>query len=234
MFVPGADTPSLITAAQKGDEKALETLVTENMGLVKSVAFRFRDRAEGDDLVQIGVIGLIKAIRGFSFQHQTVLSTYAVPLITGEIKRFLRDDGAVKISRELKKRGRDVLKAKEEYTVRTGTEPTVSALAEICSLSSEQVLEALTCSLPIVSFSATVGEKTVEEFIGEDSMTPLTEKIALRQAVSLLSKNEQILVECRFYRGMSQRQTGQILNCTQVKISRMEKKILEKLKEQLR
>ena len=132
MFVRSPDTPSLILSAQQGDREALDILVKENMGLVKSIAFRFRDRAETDDLIQLGVIGLIKAIRGFSFEHETVLSTYAVPLITGEIKRFLRDDGTVKVSRELKKRGRILLKAREDYISETGLEPTVQVLSEKC------------------------------------------------------------------------------------------------------
>lgn len=204
------------------------------MGLVKSIAFRFRDRGETDDLIQIGVIGLIKAIRGFSFEQGTVLSTYAVPLITGEIKRFLRDDGTVKVSRELKKRGRTVLKIRENMVAENGEEPSLRLLAERCGLSEEETLEALDCALPVMSFSSPVGEKTIEEYIGEDKMTPLTESIALRQAVASLPKEERTLVECRFYRGLSQQQTGKILGCTQVKISRMEKKIMEKLKEQLK
>lgn len=203
------------------------------MGLVKSIAFRFRDRCETDDLIQLGVIGLIKAIRGFSPEKETVLSTYAVPLITGEIKRFLRDDGTVKVSRELKKRGRIVLKTRERMVAETGEEPTVKQLAEKCSLSEEQTLEALDCALPVMSFSAPAGEKTLEEYIGEDHVEPLTESIALRQAVSRLPPEERTLVECRFYRGMSQQQTGTVLGCTQVKISRMEKKIIEKLRQQL-
>lgn len=233
MFVRNPNTVELILAAQNGDEQALDILVRENMGLVKSIAFRFRDRCETDDLIQLGVIGLIKAIRGFSPEKETVLSTYAVPLITGEIKRFLRDDGTVKVSRELKKRGRLVLKMRESIIAETGEEPTVKQLAEKCSLSEEQTLEALDCALPIMSFSAPVGEKTVEEYIGEDHVSPLTERIALRQAVETLSEEERILVDCRFYRGMSQQQTGVLLGCTQVKISRMEKRIMEKLKKQL-
>ncbi len=212
----------------------MDILVKENMGLVKSIAFRFRDRAEIDDLIQLGVIGLIKAIRGFSFERETVLSTYAVPLITGEIKRFLRDDGTVKVSRELKKRGRTVLKAREYIISETGSEPTLKHLAKYCGLSEEQTLEALDCALPILSFSSPVGDKTVEEYVGEDCMAPLTESIALTQAIGALPEEERILVECRFYRGLSQQQTGKILGCTQVKISRMEKRVMEKLREQLK
>ena len=234
MFVRSPDTPSLIASAQQGDREALDILVKENMGLVKSIAFRFRDRAETDDLIQLGVIGLIKAIRGFSFDRETVLSTYAVPLITGEIKRFLRDDGTVKVSRELKKRGRIVLKAREDHISETGCEPTVQVLSEKCGFSREQTLEALDCALPILSFSSPVGDKTVEEYVGEDCMAPLTESIALAQAVNSLPEEERVLVECRFYRGLSQQQTGKILGCTQVKISRMEKRVIEKLREQLK
>ena len=221
---------SLIHSAQKGDAEALETLIKENMGLVKSIAVRFRDRYETEDLIQIGVIGLIKAIRGFSFEKETVLSTYAVPLITGEIKRFLRDDGAIKVSRELKKRGGMVLKAREKMISETGTEPTLSSLAEKCGLTKEEALIALDCALPVISFSSPIGEKTVEEYIGEDNVSAITERIALHQAVNRLEKDERILVECRFFRGFSQQQTGVVMGCTQVKISRMEKKIMEKLK----
>ncbi len=111
-----------------------------------------------------------------------------------------------------------------------GEEPTVKELASRCGLTEEETLEALDCALPVLSFSSPVGEKTVEEFIGEDKMTPLTEVIALRQAVASLPKEERTLVECRFYRGLSQQQTGVLLGCTQVKVSRMEKRIMEKLK----
>ncbi len=233
MFVRNASTPALIFAAQQGDKNALDILVRENMGLVKSIAYRFRDRGEVEDLVQIGVIGFIKAVRGFNFEKETVLSTYAVPLITGEIKRFLRDDGTIKVSRDLKQRGRLVLKAREKYISEYGTEPSLTELARLCDLTEEKVLEALDCALPVMSFSSPYGDKTVEDFLGDDIMAPLTEEIALRQAVSLLPAEERMLIECRFYRCMSQQQTGEILGCTQVKVSRMEKKIMEKLRKQL-
>ena len=228
-----SDTRSLIAAARDGDPEAMDRLVRGNMGLVKSIALRFRSRAELEDLIQIGTIGLIKAIRGFSFDRETVLSTYAVPLITGEIKRLLRDDGPIKVSRGLKKRGRDLSAARAARLARTGTEPSLSEIAAECGCTVEEAAEALDSVRAVVSFSSPAGEKTVEELIGSDCVADICENLALRQAVARLSPEEREVVSCRYYKGMSQQQTGEVLGVSQVRISRLEKKILSKLRSEL-
>jgi len=225
------DTLSLIKEAQEGDAAALEELVKSNMGLVKSIAVRFRDRGvEFEDLCQIGTIGMIKAIRNFDHSHGTMFSTYAVPLIMGEIRKYLRDDGIIKVSRELKRKGVTVLKAKENFIAQNGREPTVTELASACGIPADEIVECLDASLDVMSFSEPVGELMLEDILGFDNISELCENIALRQAIAALPEEEKQLIYYRFYKGYSQSKVGEIFGMTQVKISRMEKKIMEKLR----
>lgn len=225
------DTISLIEKAQGGDADALEQLVTGNMGLVKSIAIRFRDRGvEFEDLCQIGTIGMIKAIRNFDFTHGTMFSTYAVPLIMGEIRKYLRDDGIIKVSRDLKRKGVFVLRTKEAYISENGREPTISELAAACNITVDEVVECLDASMSVMSFSEPVGEVLLEDMLGFDNISELCDNIALRQAIAKLPEDEKQLVYYRFYKGLSQNKVGELFGMTQVKISRMEKKIMEKLK----
>ncbi|PKM62004.1 MAG: hypothetical protein CVU97_06515 [Firmicutes bacterium HGW-Firmicutes-21] len=225
------DTFILIEKAKNGDEKALEALVTGNMGLVKSIAIRFRDRGvEFEDLCQIGTIGMIKAIRNFDSSHGTMFSTYAVPLIMGEIRKFLRDDGLIKVSRELKRKGVAVLRTKEIFIAENGREPTVGELAEECGITVCDVVECLDASMSVMSFSEPVGEVLLEDMLGFDNIPELCENIALRQAVAALPEEEKQLVYYRFYKGYSQSKVGELFGMTQVKVSRLEKKIMEKLR----
>ncbi|HAN20907.1 MAG: hypothetical protein A2Y15_04500 [Clostridiales bacterium GWF2_36_10] len=225
------DTLLLIEKAKNGETEALEKLVTGNMGLVKSIAIRFRDRGvEFEDLCQIGTIGMIKAIRNFDSSHGTMFSTYAVPLIMGEIRKYLRDDGIIKVSRDLKRKGVCVLHAKENFISQNGREPTVSELATLCEITKEEVVESLDASMSVMSFSEPVGEVMLEDMLGFDNISELCENIALRQAVATLPEDEKKLVYYRFYKGFSQSKVGEIFGITQVKVSRMEKKIMEKLR----
>ncbi len=228
------DTLSLIKKAQEGDPTALEELVKSNMGLVKSIAVRFRDRGvEFEDLCQIGTIGMIKAIRNFDNSHGTMFSTYAVPLIMGEIRKYLRDDGLIKVSRELKRKGVTVLRAKENFISENGREPTVNELSEACGIPSDDVVECLDASLDVMSFSEPVGEVMLEDILGFDNISELCDNIALRQAIAALPEEEKQLIYYRFYKGYSQSKVGEIFGITQVKVSRMEKKIMEKLRGSL-
>lgn len=228
------DTLSLIKKAQEGDPTALEELVKSNMGLVKSIAVRFRDRGvEFEDLCQIGTIGMIKAIRNFDNSHGTMFSTYAVPLIMGEIRKYLRDDGLIKVSRELKRKGVTVLRAKETFISENGREPTVNELSEACGIPADEVVECLDASLDVMSFSEPVGEVMLEDILGFDNISELCENIALRQAIAALPEEEKQLIYYRFYKGYSQSKVGEIFGITQVKVSRMEKKIMEKLRGSL-
>ena len=228
------NSPELLTRARAGDAAAEETLMRENMGLVKSVAARFLGRGtEFEDLCQLGSIGMLKAIRNFDTSYGTAFSTYAVPLIIGEIKRFLRDDGMIKVSRELRQKGAFLLRRKEEFTSEHGREPTVTELAEFCGCSVEEAVEGLDAGNAVLSFSEPVGERALEDLIGTDNIDELCERESLRQAVLDLPAEEKQLVLLRFYRGYSQQKAGEVLGMTQVKVSRTEKKILEKLRRML-
>lgn len=228
------NSPELLERARAGDAVAEETLMRENMGLVKSVAARFLGRgAEFEDLCQLGSIGMLKAIRNFDTSYGTAFSTYAVPLIIGEIKRFLRDDGMIKVSRELRQKGAFLLRRKEEFTSEHGREPTVTELAEFCGCSVEEAVEGLDAGNSVLSFSEPVGERALEDLIGTDNIDELCEREALRQAILDLPAEEKQLVLLRFYRGYSQQKAGELLGMTQVKVSRTEKKVLEKLRRML-
>ncbi len=228
----------LLERVSEGDESATEMLVKENFGLVKSIAVRFVGRGqELEDLIQIGSIGMLKAIRGYDKAFGTAFSTYAVPLITGEIKRFLRDDGLIKVSRETKKNGYILLRARQEYIAENATEPSLSVLSEITGISEEQALYALEASAPTVSLQEKIsaeGETEIGEMIAcEDEIEALTDKIALRQAVKQLDTQEQILINLRYFKGLTQAETAKILGMNQVKVSRTEKKIITKLAKQI-
>lgn len=235
----------LLAQVASGDESALDELVTLNLGLVKSLALRFRDRSlcggravEYEDLVQIGTIGMIKAARSFDPSYGTAFSTYAVPLIIGEIRRFLRDDGLIKVGRATKKAGADIARRREEFLTEHGREPRVSELAELCGLPEAEVVYALEAVGTVRSLSEPSGddesltlESTLSEQTGE--IESATDKIALGEAVADLPELWRKIVYLRFGRELSQQQTGRILGLTQVKISREEKKILDRLRSVL-
>lgn len=228
-------TAVLIEKAKEGDEKALSVLVDENTGLVRSIAVRFTGRGvDYDDLCQIGHIGMIKAIKNFDLERGTAFSTYAVPLIIGEIKRFLRDDGEIKVSRELKRKGALICAAREKFIVENGYEPTVSVLAEFCGLSVEETVESLSATAGTVSLSEQIGEdNTLEDLLGIDFTPEINEKIALKQAIGRLNREEKEIIILRYFKGMTQAETGKILGMTQVTVSRKEAKALKQLKELL-
>ncbi len=224
----------IIKKAQEGDENALSLIIETNLGLVKSIAIRFKDRGvEMEDIIQIGTIGMIKAVRNFDFSFGTKFSTYAVPLIMGEIKKFLRDDGLIKVSRETKRRAVLLLKEKERIFTETGVEPTIKAVADAVGITPEEAAEALESANETVSLSDTLGETPVENLVGEDNTPEIIERLALRQAVESLDAEERNLIYYRYYKGYSQSKTALIFGVTQVKISRTEKKIIEKLKKAL-
>jgi RNA polymerase sporulation-specific sigma factor len=229
----------LIKLAQNGEKDALDELVQSNMGLVKKIVIRFKDRGcEYDDLVQIGTIGMIKAIKSFDFSFNTVFSTYAVPLIIGEIRRHLRDDGLIKISRTIKKNGIDIMRKKEEFEKKHSRDPSLSELSELCSLSVEDVVTALEAISPVRSLqeplndeeSATLGSILKDS---ENEIENLTERLALKEALEKLSDEQKQIINLRYFKDLSQQQTGQILGLTQVKVSRMEKKIINYLRDAL-
>jgi len=235
----------LLARVKQGDKAALHELVRLNLGLVKSIAQRFRDRSlcggravEFEDLVQIGTIGMIKAARSYDPSYGTAFSTYAVPLIIGEIRRFLRDDGLVKVGRATKKIGADIARRREEFIAQNGREPHISELAELCGLPEAEVVYAMEAVGTVRSLSEVAGDDeslTLESTLSEDSaeIDWATDKIALRQAIDELPELWRKIIHLRFERELSQQQTGRILGLSQVKISREEKKILSHLRSAL-
>lgn len=233
----------LIIRAQGSDEAdsmdALSLLIEENMGLVRSIALRFRERGtEYDDLVQIGTIGMIKAVRSFSLERETAFSTYAVPLIMGEIKRHLRDDGPIKISRIYKKLSVELMHARNRILSDEGREPSISELAALCSVSIEDASVALETVNLISSLSETYGDDeklTLESQLSSDDceIERLNDKIALSQAIDKLPKDQKKIIILRYFRNMTQQQVADALGLSQVKVSREEKKILAFLREEL-
>ncbi len=223
---------ALIERAKDGDGKALDTLVFENTGLVRSIAIRFSGRGvDYEDLCQIGHIGMIKAIRNFDISRGTEFSTYAVPLIIGEIKRFLRDDGEIKIGRELKRKNAKLMTERERFIAKNGCEPTVSQLAEICGFSEEETIESISISSLTISLSEQIGEDgTLEDLLGRDFTPEINEKIALKQAIEKLNFEEREIIMLRYFKNMTQSETGRALGMTQVTVSRKEAKALSQLK----
>lgn len=230
----------LLQKAVIGDEKATEELMTLNLGLVRSIALRFRDRGvEYEDLVQIGCIGMLKAIRSFDLDKGTVFSTYAVPLIIGEIRRFIRDDGLIKVSRIYKQQGALLMKEREKYIMENGAEPRIEELAKLCGLSVQEAAIAIDATANVNSLSASInGEDesyTLESTICQEKneIDAKIEHIALSQAIASLPPLWRKIITLRYLKEYSQQTTAQMLGLTQVKISREEKKIFEALKKVL-
>ena len=232
-------TKELIEMAHGGDKAAREKLIVENMGLIWSIVKRFAGRGyEQEDLFQIGSIGLIKAVDKFDTSFDVQFSTYAVPMISGEIKRFLRDDGMIKVSRDIRKKGSVILRAKEEFQKEHQRDPKISELAQICAMPEEEIIYALDASSPVSSLQESVGgdgNATIEEMTASDSneIETVIDNIALKEAISHLCEEQQKIVHLRFFKELSQQQTADILGLTQVKISREEKKIFALLRKEL-
>ena len=239
-----AKNRELIAIAQEGDtedsQAATEQLIDLNMGLVRSLAMRFRDRGtELEDLLQIGTIGMIKAIRSFDLSRETTFSTYAVPLIIGEIRRHLRDDGLIKVSRYHRKLGLELMNARGRILAQRGYEPGIEELAAACEVSPEDAAVAIDAISPVASLSESVGTDeshlTLESRIADDSneIERISENIALGQAIARMPELWKKIVLLRYYRNMTQQQTADCLGLSQVKVSREEKKIMIFLRGEL-
>jgi len=231
----------LILMAQGGDEKAAETLIFENVALVKSIALKFRDRGcEFEDLMQIGTIGMIKAINSFQIERGTAFSTYAVPLIVGEIRRHLRDDGLIRVSRGYKRTGITIMREKNRIMTEEGRDAGIAELAALAGVSVEEAAVAIDAVSPITSLSDNVfGEdsKTLDSVIPDreaaDEFENLADKISLGQAIKKMPPDWQKIVRLRYYRDMTQQQVANMLGLSQVKVSREEKKIMSFLRGEL-
>ena len=228
---------SLLEAARRGDREACEQVLQENNGLIWSVVRRYYGRGvEPDDLYQLGCLGFLKAVQGYDPAFGTQFSTYAVPKIAGEIRRFLRDDGPVKVSRGLKERGSTIREARSRLAADLGREPTLSELAEGIGLTPEEIAAAETAAEPVLSLQAEAGDSglTLEGMLtlgGEEE--GLVERLTLRSAVAALPQREQQVLLLRYYRGMTQVQTARVVGVSQVQVSRLERRALEKLRREL-
>ncbi len=232
-MTPYVNDSETLSRAKNGDKGALEQIVSTNLGLVKSIAARFVGRGcEFEDLMQLGTIGMIKAVYGFEAEKNCRFTTYAVPLIYGEIKRFLRDDGWIKISREAKKQAADIFRFSEEYEKKHGAAPTLQEIGAALGLGEEEMVFAMEASRPQISLYEKDEETgfSPENIIGNDPIEDEVTRLALKEALDTLLPEERKLITLRYEKYLTQEQTARILGVTQVKVSREEKKILQKLR----
>lgn len=233
----------LFKLARDGDLHAKEKIVSENMGLVWSIARRFIGRGyELEDISQIGCIGLLKAIERFDFSFEVKFSTYAVPLIQGEIKRFLRDNGMIKVSRILKQNGYYINQAKERFMEKYNKEPTIEEIAEETGLSVEDIVMAQEANREIESLQQTVLGKDGNEMCLADKITDenslktsekLLNEIMIEQAMARLTEREKYIIHLRYFEDQTQMEVAATLGISQVQVSRLEKKILKEMRENL-
>ena len=226
--------PQLLEAARLGDERACEQVLEENNGLIWSIVRRYYGRGvEPDDLFQLGCVGFLKAVEGFDTAYGTQFSTYAVPKIAGEIRRFLRDDGAVKVSRSVKERAAAIKKARERLTGDFGRDPTVSELSEALGLSPEEIAAAETATSATESIQRQTGEEgfSLEDVLCTDGMEEkLLERMALQEALARLNDKERLVIQLRYYHSLTQQRVAGLIGVSQVQVSRIEKKALERLR----
>ncbi|MCD8508948.1 MAG: RNA polymerase sporulation sigma factor SigF [Bacillus sp. (in: Bacteria)] len=238
-YLDDKEIKRLIKEAQDGNQEARNKIVNVNTRLVWSVVQRFLNRGyEADDLFQIGCIGLIKSVDKFDLSYDVKFSTYAVPMIIGEIQRFLRDDGTVKVSRSIKESANKIRKMKEELSKTLGRTPTVNEIAEKLELTPEEVVFAQEASRQLTSIHETVYENdgdpiTLLDQISDDGDLKWFDKIALRDEIDKLDEREKLIVYLRYYKDQTQSQVAERLGISQVQVSRLEKKILKQLKDQL-
>lgn len=228
-------TEELILLSQAGDKSAAEQLISENTGLIWSVAKRFIGRGtETDDLYQLGCLGFLKAVEGFDLQFGTQFSTYAVPKIAGEIRRFLRDDGAVKVSRGIKERASAIKMARNQLVHALGREPTVLEISRQTGFTPEEIATAEAATASVESIHQESGEDgfTLENILTDtETEDTILEKLSLRQAIEKLPQREAMVIKLRFFHGLTQQRVSLVLQVSQVQVSRIEKKALLRLKE---
>lgn len=230
-------TEELIAQSQAGDMGAKEALVVENSGLIWSIAKRFVGRGvDMDDLYQLGCLGFIKAIDGFDLNFGTQFSTYAVPKISGEIRRFLRDDGTVKVSRGIKEKAAIIKIARNQLLQENGCEPTVQQIAEVTGFELEDIAVAESATAAVESIQQENGEDgfTLESVLtNTESEEVLLERIALQQGIGKLPERDGLVIKLRYFHGLTQQQVSKLLDVSQVQVSRIEKKALCRLRELL-
>lgn len=228
-------TEELIQLAQAGDRDAAELLVTENAGLIWSIARRYTGRGtELEDLYQLGCLGFLKAVEGFDCAYGTQFSTYAVPKISGEIRRFLRDDGAVKVSRSIKEQSVLIRQTRNHLLQELGREPTVQEISRQTGLSPEEIALAENATAATESIQRETGEEgfSLEHILTDtESEEKMVERIALLQAMERLPERENLVIRMRFFHSLTQQRVAKVLAVSQVQVSRIEKKALQHLRE---
>lgn len=235
------DTLELIKRSKEGDKEARDRVVTDNVGLVWSIVRRFANRGhEMEDLFQIGSIGLIKAIDKFDSSYEVKFSTYAVPMITGEIKRFLRDDGMIKVSRSLKETATKIRMEREKFSNKYGREPTIEEIEEELCIDKDEIIMALETSTEVESLYKTIYQGDGNPIYLIDKLTEskdesenLVDKLALREIIASLDEKEQEIIRLRYFKDRTQTDIAKELGISQVQVSRMEKRILKIMRERL-
>ena len=227
----------LIARSRAGDRAAGEQLIVENSGLIWSIARRYFGRGvDPDDLYQLGCLGFLKAVEGYDTTFGTQFSTYAVPKIAGEIRRFLRDDGSVKVSRGLKERSAAIKMTRSRMTAELGREPTVGEISREMGLSVEEIATAETATAATESIQRETGEDgfTLENVLTDsDTEEQLVERIALREAIGKLPEREALVINLRYFHGLTQERVARVLQVSQVQVSRIERKAVEHLRRKL-
>lgn len=226
----------LLRAAQAGDRDACEQAVLENNGLIWSIVRRYYGRGvEPDDLYQLGCLGFLKAVQGFDFSYGTCFSTYAVPKIAGEIRRFLRDDGTVKVGRTIREQAQLLYTQRERLRHDLGREPVLAELAEATGLTVEEIARTETATEAPESLQQELADGlTLEGTLGTDAPEEgLVEKLALREAIDRLPEKERMTILLRYFKGLTQERTARVLGVSQVQVSRLERRGLRRLRELL-
>ena len=226
-----------LSAAQQGDREAAGRLIQENGGLIWSVARRYFGRGvEAEDLYQLGCVGFLKAIEGFDTGYGTCFSTYAVPKIAGEIRRFLRDDGMIKVSRSVKEQAAKIHSARRQLEQQLGREPGLSELARATGLEIEEIAFAEAATGPAESIQRSSGEDgfTLELVLGDyDAEERMLERVSLRALVEQLPERERKVIALRYFHGLTQQSCAKVLGVSQVQISRLERRAMETLRSRL-
>ncbi len=239
MYLKDEELKELIIKSQQGDHQAKDTIVNSNLRLVWSVVQRFMNRGyEPDDLFQIGSIGLIKAIDKFDLSYDVKFSTYAVPMIIGEIQRFIRDDGSVKVSRSIKELSQKIKKTRDQLSKTLSRTPQISEIAEALAVETEDVVFALEANRQPKSIYETVFENDGDPIYLMDQITNTDDekwfdKIALSEAIRELPERERLIIYLRYFKDQTQTEVAGRLGISQVQVSRLEKKILNYIKEQI-
>lgn len=230
-----------IRQAKAGNQQSKQILISENVLLVKSIVYRFKNKGvDFDDLYQLGCMGLLKAVYNFDESYDVRFSTYAVPMIIGEIKRYLRDDGEIKVSRIIKYNAQKIAKFSEEYQLKRGSEPTLEEIASAVDITKEDVILALDSCKMTVSLYDSIDDgqdKTqslIEKIPSPETEDDRVEKLYIKQLLSTLQEREKKLIILRYFRDKTQGEVASILGVSQVQVSRLENKILKKLKEKAR